>query len=91
MYDPAWLLVAQSVRGGKGNDYSGGTRVAAWVNGGLLPDTVRGGTVTALIHMADWYATFCRLAGADPVDTVAAQHNLPPIDSMDMWPLLSGA
>ena len=43
------------------------------------------------IHMADWYSTFCGLAGVDPTDTVAAKHGLPPIDSTDMWPYLSGA
>lgn len=82
-------LAARSVRGGKGNDYSGGTRVAAWVNGGLLPNTVRGGTITALIHMADWYATVCGLANVDPRDSSALDAGLPPIDSLDQWPILS--
>ena len=37
-----------------------------------------------------WYATFCALAGVDPTDTQAATANLPPIDSLNMWPLISG-
>ena len=77
------------LRGGKGNDFSGGTRVAAWVNGGLLPDAVRGGTVTALIHMADWFATVCGLANVDPHDETAAAAGLPAMDSLDQWPVLS--
>lgn len=30
------------------------------------------------------------LAGADPTDHQAAQYGLPPIDSLDLWPVLSG-
>jgi hypothetical protein len=41
--------------------------------------------------MADWYSTFCALAGVDPTDTVASRFGLPPIDSLDMWSYLSGA
>lgn len=40
--------------------------------------------------MCDWYATFAALAGVDPADTRAAQASLPPIDGLNMWPLLSG-
>lgn len=39
----------------------------------------------------DWYATFASLAGVDPTDHRAAAAGLPPIDSLDMWPMLSGA
>ena len=39
---------------------------------------------------ADWYATFCALAGIDSTDETAARAKLPPIDSMNMWPLISG-
>ena len=41
--------------------------------------------------MADWYATFCELAGCDTTDPSAAAAGLPPVDSLSMWPLLSGA
>lgn len=39
------------------------------------------------------YATLSRLAGIDPTDEVydSNGHPLPPIDSLDMWPYLSGA
>jgi len=36
------------------------------------------------------YATICALAGVDPTDTNAAKYGLPPIDSLNMWPLLTG-
>ena len=42
------------------------------------------------MHIADVYGTFCALAGVDPFDSVAAKAGLPPVDSLDFWPLLSG-
>lgn len=36
------------------------------------------------------YSTFALLAGADPTDHRAAQYGLPPIDSLNVWPLISG-
>jgi arylsulfatase I/J len=44
---------------------------------------------SGLLHIADWYATFCGLAGVDPTDSTAAKAGLPPIDSIDMWPALT--
>jgi len=79
------------LRGGKTSNWEGGTRVAAFVSGGFLPEGMRGKKLSEYIHMADWYSTFCHLAGVDPADAAAAAAGLPPIDSIDMWPLLSGA
>ena len=42
------------------------------------------------VHIADWYGTFCSLAGVNTSDPAAEAANLPPVDSLDMWPLLSG-
>merc|ERR1712127_935856 len=42
-------------------------------------------------HICDWYATFAALAGTDPTDHKAAAAGLPPIDSVNLWPYLSGA
>ena len=39
----------------------------------------------------DWYHTLAGLAGVDATDHAAASAGLPPIDSLDMWPLVSGA
>ena len=36
------------------------------------------------------YATLCGLVGVDPNDTHAHAHGLPPIDSLDMWPMITG-
>jgi hypothetical protein len=38
------------------------------------------------------YSTFCVLAGVGmPHDAWAAESSLPPIDSLNIWPLVSGA
>jgi len=49
------------------------------------------------IHIADWYATFCYLAGVDPTDpnkeglrVNGQRFQLPGVDSLNMWPLISG-
>eukprot|EP00048_Salpingoeca_helianthica_P005368 m.87064 g.87064 ORF g.87064 m.87064 type:complete len:531 (-) comp13577_c0_seq2:23-1615(-) len=78
------------LRGGKYSPFEGGIRSNAFVSGGFLPDAVRGTTQNGIVHIADWYHTFCGLAGVDPTDHAAARAGLPPIDSLDVWPLLSG-
>ena len=78
------------LKGGKNTDWQGGIRVNAFASGGYLPARMRGKVTEGYIHIADWYATFCALAGIDPSDTAAAKANLPPIDSLNMWPLISG-
>ena len=78
------------LKGGKVSDWQGGVRVNAFASGGFLPEAMRGTKTEGYIHLADWYGTFCGLAGVDATDARAAAANLPPVDSMDMWPLLSG-
>lgn len=78
------------LKGGKMSDWQGGIRGNAFVSGGYLPQIMRGQKTDGYIHLADWYGTFCGLAGVDPTDQKAAKANLPPVDSMDMWPLISG-
>ena len=79
------------LRGGKYAPWEGGVRVAAFVSGGALPPAVRGTKQPAMVHGCDWYATFAFLAGEDPTDHLAASSGLPPIDSVNLWPLISGA
>ena len=79
------------LRGGKGSNFQGGVRVNAWASGGLIPATQRGRKETGLLAAWDFFATFCGLAGVDPTDHRAAAAGLPPVDSVDLWPLLSGA
>jgi len=79
------------LRGGKYSMFEGGIRVNAFASGGYLPDAVRGTQLNSTIHIADWYRTFAALAGVDPTDDWAAASGLPPIDSLDVWPMLTGA
>ena len=78
------------LRGGKYSMWEGGIRVNAFASGGYLPDSVRGSKLEGIIHVADWYGTLCELAGVSPYDEEAAASNLPPVDSFNMWPMLSG-
>lgn len=76
------------LRGSKYSDFEGGTRTAAFVSGGFLPKAMRGKIHSGNIHLCDWYATFCHLAGVDPTDSPAG---VPPIDSINVWDaLISG-
>jgi len=78
------------LRGGKVSNWEGGVRVNAFASGGLIPPARRGTKETGLVAGWDWYATFSALAGVDPEDTRAKAAGLPPIDSLNLWPLLSG-
>ena len=75
--------------GGKFSNWEGGIRVNAFVAGGALPVARRGATESALTAVWDWLATYAFLAGVDPTDHAAAAAGLPPIDSANLWPLLS--
>lgn len=39
---------------GKGSNWEGGTRVPAFVTGGILPAAMRGKTLQGPLHIADW-------------------------------------
>ena len=70
--------------------FEGGIRVAAFASGGYLPEKVRGTKLDEMIHIADWYGTFCEMAGVPVHDERAVASGLPDVDSMNVWPLLSG-
>merc|ERR1719277_1579302 len=81
------------LRGGKYSNFEGGIRVNAFMSGGFLPKAVQGTKQEEMIHIADWYRTLGEgIAGVDVTDHQAAESDppLPPIDSLNMWPLLSG-
>ena len=78
------------LRGGKYSDFEGGVRVRAFVNGGYLPSAMRGTQVDALMSVADFWATFAGLARVNTTDQKASLNGLPPIDSVDLWPVISG-
>ncbi|CAK9013922.1 Arylsulfatase B (ASB) (N-acetylgalactosamine-4-sulfatase) (G4S), partial [Durusdinium trenchii] len=78
------------LRGGKLSDWEGGIRVNAFVSGGFLPKKQRGKTLEHYVHVADWYTTFCGIAGVDSFDARAAKYNLPAVDGVNQWPLIAG-
>jgi arylsulfatase A-like enzyme len=82
------------MRGSKEADFEGGVRVASFVSGGYLPSSQRGKVSDALISFADWYVTFAMLGGATKRqathDPNALKYNLPDIDGVNQWPVLSG-
>lgn len=68
-------------------------RVNGLVGGGFIQKQapkMAGKTLNGLVHCADWYATFCALAGIDPYDVRAAAAGLPNVDGVNLWPYLSG-
>ena len=83
------------LRGGKYSRFEGGLRANAFASGGYLPAAVRGTTNAGIMHVADWSTTYCLLAGSSAqecaADALAAAWGLPPVDGVDLWPLLSGA
>eukprot|EP00927_Polykrikos_kofoidii_P070735 TRINITY_DN6712_c0_g1_i5.p1 TRINITY_DN6712_c0_g1~~TRINITY_DN6712_c0_g1_i5.p1 ORF type:complete len:592 (-),score=67.00 TRINITY_DN6712_c0_g1_i5:153-1832(-) len=80
------------LRGGKYSNFEGGIRVNAFLSGGFLPHKVRGTKQEGMMHIADWYRTLAEgIAGVDPSDSWAVASNLPDIDSLNMWPMLSGS
>ena len=58
-----------------------------------MPAAARGTTRNGYIHAADWYPTFCGLAGGDDCldQAISARRNVPAVDGHDMWPYLAGS
>lgn len=78
------------LRGGKYSDWEGGVRAVAFVSGGYLPIHRWGVVLEEPVHITDWYATLVGLAGITHIDDDSQGGLYPPIDAMDLWPLLSG-
>ena len=68
--------------------FEGGVRALAFASGGLIPENMRGKSTDGFIHISDWYATFCKLAGVDPGDSGEGKF---PVDSLDVWPIITGS
>eukprot|EP00965_Chrysotila_dentata_P254417 6211860-Pleurochrysis_carterae.AAC.1 len=100
------------LRGGKYSYFEGGIRVNSFISGGYLPTAMRGTHIKKnILHIADWYSTFSRLANVHEFDykgnTSTIQRSMgkvnvpnyrgpraedkivPPVDSLDLWPMLS--
>ena len=66
-------------REGKGTNYEGGTRVAAFAT---WPDHIKPGTNNEMMHVVDWYPTLVGLAGG-------TLGNNKPLDGVDVWSTIS--
>ena len=67
--------------------FEGGVRALAFASGGLLPENMKGKSTDGFIHIADWYVTFCQLAGVDPSDSGPGKFL---VNNMDVWPIVTG-
>jgi arylsulfatase A-like enzyme len=80
------------LRGHKHDPWEGGTRAAAFMSGGFVPTELQGKTSgDKLVHITDWYPTFCALAGVDPRNDVYIEGAFRHIDGVNVWPLLTGS
>ena len=75
------------LKGAKGTFYEGGVRALAFASGGLIPKSMIGKSTQGFIHIADWYTTFCKLAGVNPTDSGEGKFS---VDGVDVWPLITG-
>jgi len=79
------------LRGSKNSQWDGGIRVAAFVSGGVVPTHMRGKKLDALSAVWDWYATIAAVAGVHDIeDKRAKKAGLPPVSSINLWPVISG-
>ena len=95
LYELTCSANATTFHKGKYNDWEGGVRTAAFLSGGAVPAAKRGTSYAGVISIADWYGTFCELAGVDSHDVDAEDANewlqqqqlpvLPPVESIPMW------
>eukprot|EP01084_Bolivina_argentea_P210280 357976_1 len=87
---PTWVAGSNKpFRGAKGNNFEGGVHVPGLISGGVLPSNMIGKQLNGMMHITDFYATFCYLAGdIDPNDKNPDSPS--PIDSINMWPYISG-
>ena len=76
------------LKGSKGTFFEGGVRALAFASGGLIPDKMKGKSTDGFIHIADWYTTFCNLAGVDSSDSGSGKFD---VDGMDVWPIITGS
>ena len=70
------------LKGGKGGDWDGGFRIAAFMTGGYVPRNVRNTFSNVVLHLCDWYVTFARQAGMSTADPTA---EVADVDGEDVW------
>lgn len=74
-------------KGQKHEVWEGGVHVAGWVNGGLLPASVRGSTHSPLIHVTDWAPTIMTILTG--TDMAASARPGMALDGVSMWSCLT--
>lgn len=72
------------LRGHKYSYFEGGTRGTAFITSPLLPSSLAGTRNKGLMHVSDWYPTFCYLANVSSDDGFKAA----PHDGVNIWPML---
>lgn len=77
------------LNGAKGGIWEGGFRTPALVSGGFLPAKARGTVSDAVMHIADWYATFLSILSIPLRDRQAEEVGLPQPDSINFWPTIA--
>lgn len=80
-------LLRTRYKGQKHEVWEGGVHVAGWVNGGLLPASVRGSTHSPLIHVTDWAPTIMTILTG--TDMAASARPGMPLDGVSMWSCLT--
>ena len=76
--------------GSKGTIFEGGVRTPAFINGGFLPDGMRGKTLSGKATIWDYYGTFLSLAGvSNPTGDDNPKSPAAP-DTFNQWPYWSG-
>eukprot|EP00912_Choanoflagellata_sp_UC4_P000437 UC4_evm2s271 len=82
------------LRGGKYKPFEGGVRLSAAISGGVLPSSLVGSNFKGMVHVSDFYPTFCGLAGVDPSDSppkdASPKEWFWPVDGHDIWSYLTG-
>lgn len=77
------------LRGDKSTNFEAGVRTTAFIAGGVIPDALRGTINPVVSHIADWYATFCYLAGVDASDGPPELPITPPDDTDPVLPSIT--
>ena len=78
------------LRGGKATPWEGGIRGTAFITGGYLPNNRRGSIENGIIHISDWYVTFCEIFGVNKTDIIGNKHGLPSVDGYNVFDLIMG-
>ena len=71
-------------RGGKGTDFEGGVRVAAFASGGKLSPELKGTTINSSWHIADLHMSLCMMSGQTLEECGDVVEGLPPTDGIDL-------